>query len=131
MLWLVSAKVTPEDPKSRLNLDPARPVCFVLPQRSWSDLFGLDRLCKELGLPLPFRAYMDTAHGAGAGADPQRAVRKLTRALHFHFLRNRTAVLGPNPLRRAVVVRELLATGPVQEAIEREAKHKKQTLEQV
>jgi glycerol-3-phosphate O-acyltransferase len=62
--------------------------------------------------------------------DPQRAVRKLTRALHFHFLRNRTATLGPNLLRRSVVVRELLATEPVRLAIEREAKQKNQGLEQ-
>jgi glycerol-3-phosphate O-acyltransferase len=58
-------------------------------------------------------------------------VRKLTRGLHFHFLRMRTATLGPNLLRRAVVVRELLASAPVQQAIEREAKQKGQPIEQV
>ena len=41
--------------KARLNLDPARPVCFVLPQRSWTDLFVLDRICRDLGLPRPHR----------------------------------------------------------------------------
>lgn len=231
MLWLVRYRVAPEDVKVRLNLDPARPVCFVLPQRSWSDLFVLDRICKEQGLPRPHRtgsdlptlarpgflylsvllqsrlesrrrrgadisalvqrAVTDTtfdvqlvpvsifwgrgpdketslvkllfadAPGAGAllklfiilfngrhvlasfglplpfraymgeEADAQRGLRKLTRALHFHFLRNRTATLGPSLLRRAVVVRELLATRPVQLAIEREAKQNSQTLEQV
>jgi glycerol-3-phosphate O-acyltransferase len=232
MLWLVRYRVAPDDVKTRLNLDPARPVCFVLPQRSWSDLFVLDRVCKNLGLPrphrtgsdlptlarpgflylsvllesrlgrrdagiaalvdravvtpefdvqlvpvslfwgrepdketslfkllfsdapgagairklfiimvngrhvlisfglpLPFRAYMDGA-AAPPGASP-RALRKLTRALHFHFLRMRTATLGPSLLRRAVVVRELLATAPAQLAMEREAKQKSQTLEQV
>jgi glycerol-3-phosphate O-acyltransferase len=238
MLWLVRYRIAPEDFKTRLNLDPNRAVCFVLPQRSWSDLFVLDQLCKEqglprphrtgsslptlsrpgflylsallesrvesrrkgraadiarliesavanpvfdvqlvpvsifwgrepdketslfrllfsdapgagavrkliiimangrnvlvsFGLPLPFRAYMDGAAPGAAAAEPQRAVRKLTRALHFHFLRMRTATLGPNLLRRAVVVRELLAQAPVQQAIEREAKQKNQTLEQV
>jgi glycerol-3-phosphate O-acyltransferase len=266
MLWFVrGVRVAPEDVKTRLNLDPNRPVCYVLPQRSWSDLFVLDRLCQQLGLPRPhrtgsalptltrpgflylsvlmesrlearrkgragdiarlveravlnpvfdvqlvpvsifwgrepdketslfrllfwdapgagalrkfiiilangrnvlvsfglplaFRAYMDaTAPGAVRGASDmapagriapsvgattpsgaekanaiaQLAVRKLTRALHFHFLRMRTAVLGPNLLRRTVVVRELLATPAVQQAIEREAKQKNQTLEQV
>jgi glycerol-3-phosphate O-acyltransferase len=235
MLWLVSYRVAPDEVASRLNLDPARPVCFVLPQRSWSDLFVLDRVCRDqslprphrtgsdlptlarpgflylsvllesrlesqrggrtgidmllqravsnpiydvqlvpvsifwgrepdketslfkllfsdapgagalrklfiiiangrnvlvsFGLPLPFRAHMDSA--PDSASDPQRAVRKLTRALHFHFLRNRTATLGPNLLRRTVVVRELLATVPVQQAIEREAKQKDQTIEQV
>jgi len=237
MLWLVRYRVAPEAVASRLNLDPHRPVCFVLPERSWSDLFVLDRVCRDqslprphrtgndlptlarpgylylsvllesrlesqrggrasdidvllqravanpvfdvqlvpvsifwgrepdketslfrllfsdapgagairkffiilfngpnvlvsFGLPLPFRAYMDTGPAVRA-TDPQRLVRKLTRALHFHFLRNRTATLGPNLLRRAVVVRELLATEPVRLAIEREAKLKGQTLEQV
>ncbi|MGQ0587831.1 MAG: glycerol-3-phosphate 1-O-acyltransferase PlsB [Gammaproteobacteria bacterium] len=236
MLWLVRYRVAPERVAERLALDPHRPVCFVLPERDWSDLFVLDRVCRELGLPRPyrtgnelptvarpgflylsvllesriesqrggeagdidrllqravsnpvydaqlvpvsifwgrepdketslfkllfsdapgagalrklfiimangrnvlvsfglplaFRAYMDSAPPAGA-ADPQRAVRKLTRTLHFHFLRNRTATLGPNLLRRAVVVRELLATAPVRMAIEREAKQKGVTLEQ-
>lgn len=238
MLWLVRTRVAPEDVKGRLNLDPDRPVCYVLPQRSWSDLFVLERLCKEqglppphrtgtdlptlsrpgflylsallegrvesrrtgraaaierlieravsnpvfdvqlvpvsifwgrepdketslfrllfwdapgagavrkliiiiangrnvlvsFGLPLPFRAYMGGTAPGQPAADPPRAVRKLTRALHFHFLRMRTATLGPNLLRRTVVVRELLATAPVQQAIEREAKQKNQTLEQV
>ncbi len=240
MLWLVRYRVAPDPVAARLNLDPSRPVCFVLPERSWSDLFVLDRVCRDQGLPRPhrtgndlptllrpgflylsvllesrlesqrggeisdidrllqravsnpvfdvqlvpvsifwgrepdketslfkllfsdapgagvmrkfftilfngfnvlvafglplaFRAYMDAGPGsaaAGAAADPQRAVRKLTRALHFHFLRNRTATLGPNLLRRAVVVRELLATAPVREAIEREAKLRGHTLEQ-
>ncbi|MGH8442015.1 MAG: glycerol-3-phosphate 1-O-acyltransferase PlsB [Nevskiaceae bacterium] len=235
MLWLVRYRVAPDQVAARLNLDPHRPVCFVLPERSWSDLFVLDRVCRDQGLPRPhrtgsdlptlarpgflylsvlleariesqrggeasdidrllqravsnpvfdaqlvpvsifwgrepdketslfkllfsdapgagalrkffiilfngfnvlvsfglplaFRAYMDSA--TAAAADPQRAVRKLTRALHFHFLRSRTATLGPNLLRRAVVVRELLATEPVRLAIEREAKQKGVTLEQ-
>jgi glycerol-3-phosphate O-acyltransferase len=236
MLWLVRYRVAPERVVERLNLDPHRPVCFVLPERSWSDLFVLDRVCADLGLPRPhrtgndlptlarpgflylsvllesrlesrrsrgasdidvllqravanavfdvqlvpvsifwgrepdketslfkllfsdapgagalrkffiilfngfnvlvsfglplaFRAYMDSTTVAGR-SDPQRAVRKLTRALHFHFLRNRTATLGPNLLRRAVVVRELLETAPVRLAIERDAKLRGVTLEQ-
>jgi glycerol-3-phosphate O-acyltransferase len=241
MLWLVRYRVAPDKVAERLNLDPKRPVCFVLPERSWSDLFVLEQACRELGLPRPhrtgndlptlarpgflylsvllesrlesqrgrragdidvllqravsnsafdvqlvpvsifwgrepdketslfkllfsdapgagalrklfiiffngrnvlisfglplaFRAYMDSpaTGGAvgGAGIEPQRAVRKLTRALHFHFLRNRTATLGPNLLRRSIVVRELLATEPVRVSIEREAKLKNVSVEQ-
>lgn len=230
MLWLVRYRVTPEDAKAGLALDPARPVCFVLPQRSWSDLFVLDRVCRDLGLPRPhrtgtelptlarpgflylstllesrlgrnadvvrlveraaahsafdaqllpvsifwgrepdketslfkllfsdapgagalrklfiiavngrhvlvnfglpmgFRAQMDA--GGGGSGEPHKALRRMTRALHFHFLRTRTATLGPNLLRRAVVVRTLLASRPVQAAIEREARQKNLTLEQ-
>ena len=252
MLALVTTRHAPEDVKGRLNLDPDRPVCYVLPERSWSDLFVLDRLCKQLGLPrphrtgndlpslnrpgfiylsvllesrlerqrgkrgdavarlveravtnpafdvqlvpvslfwgrepdketslfkllfsdapgagairklfiilfngsnvlvsfglpLPFRAYMDEALRASAARRPPvtpgavtpgatdtvRSLRKLTRALHFHFLRMRTATLGPNLLRRVVVVRAVLAAKPVQLAMEREAKQKNQTMEQV
>ncbi|MGH8441652.1 MAG: hypothetical protein ACRETF_01985, partial [Nevskiaceae bacterium] len=46
MLWLVRYRVAPDQVAARLNLDPHRPVCFVLPERSWSDLFVLDRVCR-------------------------------------------------------------------------------------
>jgi len=226
MLWLVRYIVAPEDLKARLNLDPQRPVCFVLPQRSWADLFVLDRICKEQGLPRPYRtgadlptverpgylylqvllesrwrgtdvtgliqrALLDAAYDVqlvpvsifwgrepeketslfkllfadvlGAGvmrkffmilangrhvlasfgmplafraymgdeADPQRGLRKLTRALHFHFLRSRTAALGPNPVRRAVMIEGLMRSRVVREAMEAEAKAGGQTLEQI
>ncbi|HUS24441.1 MAG TPA: glycerol-3-phosphate 1-O-acyltransferase PlsB [Candidatus Binatia bacterium] len=233
MLRLVRYRVAPDDVKARLNLDPARPVCFVLPQRSWTDLFVLDRICRDLGLPrpqrtgaelptlsrpgylylsvllesrlasqrapgrrgaaaaliqravadpqfdvqlvpvsifwgrepeketslfkllfadsvqagairkllilvvngrnvlasfglpVPFRAYM------GETGDPARSVRKLMRALHFHFLRMRTATLGPSLVRRAVVIQGLLGSRGVRLAMEQEAKDRGQTLEQV
>lgn len=69
----------------------------------------------NFGLPLPFREYMDRAPNAALGQ------RKLTRVLHFHFLRARTAALGPTLLRRQVVVDGLLASHGVQAAIEAEA----------
>jgi glycerol-3-phosphate O-acyltransferase len=59
MLWLVRYRVAPERVVERLNLDPHRPVCFVLPERSWSDLFVLDRVCADLGLPRPHRTGND------------------------------------------------------------------------
>ena len=235
MLWLVRYRAAPEDLQSRLNLDPKRPVCWVLPQRSWADLFVLDRICRDQGLPRPHRtgaelpsvarpgylylsvlleARLDAkrtqnasvatlvhralsnpvydvqlvpvslywgrepvketslfkllfADAPGAGAvrklfiilfngrnlfasfglplafraylsgeggreepDPQRALRKLTRALHMHFLRQRSATLGPSLVRRSVVVRALLRTKGVRLAMEREAKQKNQTLAQ-
>ena len=59
MLWLVRYRVAPDQVAARLNLDPKRPVCFVLPERSWSDLFVLDRVCRDQGLPRPHRTGND------------------------------------------------------------------------
>src|SRR5262245_49343185 len=59
MLWLVRYRVAPDQVPARLNLDPNRPVCFVLPERSWSDLFVLDRVCRDQGLPRPYRTGSD------------------------------------------------------------------------
>jgi glycerol-3-phosphate O-acyltransferase len=53
------------------------------------------------------------------------------RALHFHFLRMRTATLGPSLVRRGVVIQGLLQSHGVRLALEQEAKDKNQTLEQV
>ncbi len=69
----------------------------------------------NFGLPLGFREAMDK------GPNATTAIRKLTRALHFHFLRARTAVLGPTLLRRNVVINALLAAAVVQSAVEKEA----------
>jgi glycerol-3-phosphate O-acyltransferase len=230
MLWLIRARVVPDDVKAHLNLDPGRPICFVLPKRSWSDLFVLDQLCREhalprphrtgsglptldrpgylylsvllearlagarrhsealeliqraleapdfdvqlvpvsifwgrdpdketslfklvfadsvqagwlrkffiilangrnvlasFGLPIAFRAYL------GEQTDTTRAVHKLTRVLHFHFLRVRTATLGPSLVRRGVVIDGLLNAPGVRRAVEEEARGSGQTLEQV
>lgn len=61
-------RVTPEAPGEKLQLDPKRPVVYVLPTRSWGDLFVLYRICSDLGLPLPRRtgASFPTADRAGA-----------------------------------------------------------------
>ncbi len=224
---LIRYKLAPAEVKARLQLDPARPVCYVLPQRSWTDLFVLDRICRDLGLPIPRRtgeelpsvsragclylpALLETriretglskllqrAIAAGNydiqlvpvsvfwGRDPgqetslfklifadsvqagmlrklfiilvngrnvlasfarplsfreyvsgqeddsAKAVRKLARVLHVHFLRARTAALGPTLLRRPVVIAGLLNSSSVRRAIEEEAKASNKTLEQV
>ncbi len=218
-------RVTPEAPVAALKLDPTRPVCYVLPVRSWIDLHTLDRVCREQGLPRPNRtgSSLPTAERAGcmylpalvetrlrrtdltglldiaattggydvqivpvsifwgrdpgqetsifrlifadslqagsvrkfliliangrnvlanfgvplsyrnylaASRDPQLAGRKLARALHFHFLRLRTATLGPTLLRRGVVIRGLLSSRGVRRAIEQESKDAGVTIEQ-
>jgi glycerol-3-phosphate O-acyltransferase len=223
-------RVAPEAPAVSLKLDAQRPVCYVLPQRSWIDWFALDRICREQGLPRPQRSeralpsasraavlylpalleafvrrgrddstelsallaaaaritdydvqivpvsifwgrdpgqetslfrlifadsvqagriqkfFIMLANGRNvlanfgvplsyrsymAGtADPGRAERKLARALHFHFLRARTAVLGPTLLRRTVMIQSVLNSPEVRRAVEREAKGKQLTLSQ-
>ncbi|MBI2383967.1 MAG: glycerol-3-phosphate 1-O-acyltransferase PlsB [Gammaproteobacteria bacterium] len=225
MLWLVRYRVAPDNLNESLGLDPAKPVCFVLPERSWADLFVLNRICKQYGLPRPRRtgselpsveqpgclylsallesrigqgdlmgliqrAVADTGYEVqivpvsifwgrdpgqetslfkllfadtpGAGAlrklfiilangrnvfasfakplsfrqfmgketDAARALRKLGRLLHVHFLRARTAALGPSLVRRPVVIRGLLNSKAVRLAIEHEAQDKGITIEQ-
>src|SRR6267142_1716714 len=67
ILWWVRYRVMPEELRARLNLDPRRPVCFVLPQRSWTDLFVLDRICADWRLPRPRRTgnQLPTIHRPG------------------------------------------------------------------
>lgn len=212
LLWGLRYRSSPTPLRETLKLDPAKPVVFVLATRDWSDLFVLDRICRELGLPRPSRTglnfpsvehagvvympallesrmrpteltrlletaiatqdydaqivpvsifwgrdpgqetslfkliFSDSVQAGrlrkliimlvngrnvfasfglpfsfrefadkGAGATP--TIRKLTRVLHFHFLRARTAALGPTLLRRQVVVDGLLQSGGVQRAI--------------
>lgn len=214
--WLIRYRTAPYPLRENLSVDPTRPLVFVLATRSWSDLFVLDLICKQLVLPRPSRtgvnfptpdkagvvylpALLETrvrpteltrlietgiatkdfqaqivpvsifwgrdpgketslfkllfadsvqagmvrkffimiANGRGVFAnfgrpfsfrefvdrekDANAAIHKLTRVLHFHFLRARTAALGPTLLRRHVVIDGLLNSVPVQRAIAHEA----------
>ncbi|HKY92389.1 MAG TPA: glycerol-3-phosphate 1-O-acyltransferase PlsB, partial [Nevskiaceae bacterium] len=222
---LIKYRVVPDDLKDKLALDPARPVVFVLGTRSWGDLFVLDRICKDLGLPRPRRtgtsfptptrpgvlylpALLETriretelsgvVEGAAAdpafdcqvvatsifwgrdpghetslwkllfadsvqagmvrklfimlinsrnvyanfapplgfrefvsaSKDPDTAVRKMGRALHLHFLRTRTRVLGPRLQTHGVVIAQVLNSRGVKTAIEQEARDGKITLDE-
>jgi glycerol-3-phosphate O-acyltransferase len=208
---LVKYATTPPDLRAHLKLDPDKPVVFILATRDWSDLFVLERICHDLGLPTPSRTGQNfpTPTKAGVvympalletrvrrtelgqlietgvatkdfdaqlvpvsifwGRDPgkeqslfkllfadsvqagrirklfillangrnvfanfgqafsfrefvdriegsENAIRKLTRVLHFHFLRARTVALGPTLLRREMMVRALLNSPAVQKA---------------
>ena len=210
---LVKYTTTPGELRDKLRLDPARPVVFILATRDWSDLFVLERICRDLQLPPPSRTGLNFPTPAKAGVvylpallemrvrdteltrlietgiatrdfeaqlvpvsifwgrDPgqeqslfkllfadsvqagavrkffimiangrnvfanfglpvsfrefvdktegsRNAIRKLTRVLHFHFLRSRTVALGPGLLRREVMVQSLLNSPPVQRACE-------------
>lgn len=225
LLALVSFKVTPENLQDRLGLDPAKPLVFVLPTRSWIDLFALDKVCRHYGLPRPQRtgASLPTAGRAGCvylpalletrvrttelsqvlldvakdpafdiqivpvsvfwGRDPgsetslwkllfadipqagsvrkffisvvnsrnmlanfaqpvsfraqveqdqdaAKAIKKLIRALHFHFLRARTAALGPELPPRRIMLERVVNSKLVRRAIEQESKDKNLTIEQ-
>lgn len=225
LLALVSFKVTPENLQERLGLDPTKPLVFVLPTRSWIDLFALDKVCRHHGLPRPQRtgASLPTAGRAGcvylpalletrvrttelsqvlltvaqdptfdiqivpvsifwgrdpgsetslwkllfsdipqAGSvrkffislvnshnmlanfaqpvpfraqveqtqDPGKAIKKLIRAMHFHFLRARTAALGPELPPRGLMLDRVVNSKLVRRAIEQESKDKNFTIEQ-
>lgn len=66
----------------------------------------------SFGRPISFREHFDAVATVPLGQ------RKLTRALHFHFLRARTAALGPTLLPRRVVIDELLRQPVVQAAVD-------------
>ncbi|MFP5357458.1 MAG: glycerol-3-phosphate 1-O-acyltransferase PlsB [Gammaproteobacteria bacterium] len=213
---LIRYKTAPGALRESLGLDPSKPVVFVLATRDWSDLFVLERLCRDLQLPRPSRTglnfpsvdragvvylpalletrvrrteltgLMETAiatrdyeaqivpvsifWGRDPGSetslfkllfadsvqagrlrklfimlvngrnvlahfglpfsfreyvdkspDAATAIRKITRVMHFHFLRARTAALGPTLLRRQVVIDGLLQTPGVREACQKQA----------
>jgi glycerol-3-phosphate O-acyltransferase len=50
---LMRYRLAPADPVATLALDPGTAVCYVLPERSWIDLFALQRICAGLSLPHP------------------------------------------------------------------------------
>lgn len=219
LIAVTKYRVAPEAPARALGLDPARPLCYVLPQKSWIDLFALERICREQNLPRPQRLVfhlpgpgqagflylpaLAEARGRGtwlsqlleaaarrpgydvqivpvsiywgrdpgqetslfklifadsqqAGrlrklviaaanhrnvfanfgaplwyreqlarlSDPARAQRRLERALNLHFLRARSAALGPALLRRAVVIQDVLAAPAVRRAVALEAQRR-------
>ncbi|WP_428380382.1 glycerol-3-phosphate 1-O-acyltransferase PlsB [Nevskia ramosa] len=237
LIHLMKYRVAPEAMPGSLGLDPAKPVVYVLPQRSWIDLFALQRICTDLGLPLParishslptperaglvylpalletfarnragdselarmmavaadradydiqivpvsifwgrdpgqetslfklifadsvqagrlrkiligaangrnvlanfgkplgYREFLINA-GAGSGHNSEQVVQKLARALpralHFHFLRARTAALGPTLLRRSVVLKGVLESEGVRAAIIARARGDNSSLE--
>ncbi|WP_425557373.1 glycerol-3-phosphate 1-O-acyltransferase PlsB [Ferrimonas pelagia] len=51
---LVKSKPVPENPVEELDLDPTRPMVYVLPRDSFSDRLALHQCCLSLGLPSPF-----------------------------------------------------------------------------
>lgn len=215
LIWWMRHRAAPEGLPDSLGLDPARPVCFVLPYRSWLDVFALQGICRAQGLPAPRPAemrlpeagettfiYLETlleskrdaealqqlfasactrqdyelqlvpvsvfwgrapgsetslfrilfADSVGVGrlhklfialvngrnvfahfakpvglrafahdqGQPQRALRKLSRVFNIHFLRVRTATLGPTLVRRSVIIDGLLRSPAVRQAIARE-----------
>lgn len=84
-------------------------------QKLFIMLFNGRNVFANFGLPFGFRDYVDQM------PDATVAIRKLTRVLHFHFLRARTAALGPTLIERGVVIRGLLNSRGVQDVIERSA----------
>lgn len=231
MAWLsfrpvngfIRYRAAPEPLLAEMALDPARPVVYVLATRDWTDLFVLERICRDVGLPSPSRtgrhvpdvdrtgvvympvllkerrkasslsALIETAAalpdfdaqivpvsifwGRNPGSEtslfrllfsdsvqagrlrkllilfangrnvlanfgrpiafreyfdaaptPALGQRKLTRALHFHFLRARTAALGPTQLPRRVVIDDLLQRPGVVSAVEDATRNGKMTL---
>ncbi|RRJ85138.1 glycerol-3-phosphate 1-O-acyltransferase PlsB [Aestuariirhabdus litorea] len=77
-------------------LDPERPVCYVLSQRSLSDLLVLEQQCIKAGLPRPYQAmlpaeieeprayfYLSQAQGLILQRDRMLSAQRLARLLHW------------------------------------------------
>ncbi|MHA7834719.1 MAG: glycerol-3-phosphate 1-O-acyltransferase PlsB, partial [Algiphilus sp.] len=215
LMWWLHFRTTPELLPAELDIETDKPVCYVLPERSWLDLFALQRICQMRGMPVPKRIGMklptaDTAtflylpillrperdtdalealfgeaqayrgydvqlvpvslfwgrqpdketslfrilfsDSVGAGRlhklfialfngrnllaqfsprvslrdfmaetpRPRHTMRKLARVFHIHFLRVRTATLGPRLVRRPVLIDGILRTSAVRNAIDSE-----------
>ena len=84
-------------------------------QKLFIMLFNGRNVFANFGLPFAFREYVDKM------PDATVAIRKLTRVLHFHFLRARTAALGPTLVSRNVVIDRLMTSPDVLTAIEHAA----------
>ena len=70
LFLMVRTQVQPDDLKN-LNLDPARPVCYVLKNQSLSDYLVVDQQCRALGPPRAAdRPGSRTASRAGPDRGP-------------------------------------------------------------
>lgn len=56
ILFLFTRTSTNPTDFSQLKLDPQKPICYVLRDKSMSDFLVVDAVCKEKGLPRPARA---------------------------------------------------------------------------
>ena len=59
MIWWVRYRAAPDKLTEELSLDPDKPVCYVVPARSWADRFVLERVCEDKGLPAVHRGRLD------------------------------------------------------------------------
>lgn len=92
--WLVKSKIVPAEPVTELELDPSRPILYVLPYYSKSDLLTLRAQCLALDLPdpliplefegalLPSYVFVDSAprllqHYTGSRSTPKYRSEKL------------------------------------------------------
>lgn len=55
LFWFTRTTTNPTD-FTQLNLDPQKPICYVLRDKSLSDFLVVDSVCKAQGLPRPARA---------------------------------------------------------------------------
>ncbi|MBO2660536.1 glycerol-3-phosphate 1-O-acyltransferase PlsB [Shewanella algae] len=53
---LVHTTVVPQDPFADLNLDPAKPMAYVMKTESVSDIAALAEVTRKFGLPCPYEA---------------------------------------------------------------------------
>lgn len=58
MSFLMKSKILPDNVIDDLEIDPSRPIFYIIKTDSLSDRFALARACKSLGLPSPSKPVM-------------------------------------------------------------------------
>ncbi len=51
--WFIRTKVVPADVQKELDIDPAKPIIYLLKSHSVTDLVALQKACRQRGLPDP------------------------------------------------------------------------------
>jgi glycerol-3-phosphate O-acyltransferase len=67
LLAWVKTRAAPSGLPQALDLDPTRPVCYVLAARSITDHFVIEETCRQQGLPPPRGGYRDMPKPGRAG----------------------------------------------------------------
>ncbi len=63
---VTNAHVVPTNPLKELEINPDKPICYVLSRDSLSDVLLLDKYLEKLNLPRPTKKLKDLHHGRGA-----------------------------------------------------------------
>ncbi len=58
MSFLMKSKIVPDHVIDELEIDPSRPIFYVIKTDSFTDKFAIGRACKKLGMPNPYKTTL-------------------------------------------------------------------------